>query len=480
MPVTYLELENFKSYAGKQRIGPFQDFTSVIGPNGSGKSNLMDAISFVLGVQSRDLRSSQMKDLIFRPPGTTDEDLSASATLVYKAEDSDEETLFSRSISTKGVGDYSVNGHIVPFSKYEEALANIGVLLKGRNFLVFQGDVDSTARKTPKELVQWFEDISSSSELKERYEDAFEKMQDAEANARTASQKQKGFMKKRRELKNQKDEAEKFKGLVDSKVELLTEFFLWQLFHIRTDVEEKEDALTELSGELEESNGSVEEEAQKVRGTKKEASASRSVSSKLDKKRVKLVAEIDQSQPSIIKTEEEIKNLDKKIAAEKRKHIKIVKESETREDTLQTLEKEIKEYSETEEHLQQEYEEMKSQGNVALTEDQEAEYERIREAASVASGKPRHALGAANRRLESARVKAAALSEEMKEFKTRKAEASNKVTELTERRDKLGEVSWQISSKTRVFSPFLTVIVLLRLDRVSKKQEMIFKIARMN
>lgn len=38
MPVTYLELENFKSYAGKQRIGPFHEFTSVIGPNGSGKS----------------------------------------------------------------------------------------------------------------------------------------------------------------------------------------------------------------------------------------------------------------------------------------------------------------------------------------------------------------------------------------------------------------------------------------------------------
>ena len=440
MPVTYLELENFKSYAGKQRIGPFQDFTSVIGPNGSGKSNLMDAISFVLGVQSRDLRSSQMKDLIFRPPGNTEEDLSASAILIYKAEDSDEETRFGRSISTKGVGDYSVDGRIVSFSKYEQALAEIGVLLKGRNFLVFQGDVDSTARKTPKELVQWFEDISSSSDLKEGYEDASEKMQDAEANARTASQKQKGFMKKRRELKSQKDEAEKFKGLVDSKAELLTEFFLWQLFHIRTDVEEKEEMLEELNGELEESGGFVEEAAQKVRVAKKEASAARSISSKLDKKRVKLVAEIDQSRPNVIKTEEEIKNLDKKIAGEKRKHTKIVKESEAREETLQNLEKEIKEYSETEEHLQQEYEEMKSQGNVALTEEQEAEYERIREAASVASGKPRNILGAANRKLESARVKAAALSEDMKEFKTRKAEASNKVTELIERRDKLEEV----------------------------------------
>jgi structural maintenance of chromosome 1 len=46
MPVTYLELENFKSYAGKQRIGPFFNFTCVIGPNGSGKSNLMDGKRF--------------------------------------------------------------------------------------------------------------------------------------------------------------------------------------------------------------------------------------------------------------------------------------------------------------------------------------------------------------------------------------------------------------------------------------------------
>lgn len=31
-----LELENFKSYAGKQVIGPFKSFTAIIGPNGSG------------------------------------------------------------------------------------------------------------------------------------------------------------------------------------------------------------------------------------------------------------------------------------------------------------------------------------------------------------------------------------------------------------------------------------------------------------
>ena len=36
MPVTQIILENFKSYGGVQRIGPFKDFTCVIGPNGAG------------------------------------------------------------------------------------------------------------------------------------------------------------------------------------------------------------------------------------------------------------------------------------------------------------------------------------------------------------------------------------------------------------------------------------------------------------
>ena len=51
-----LEIENFKSYKGLHVVGPFANFTAIIGPNGSGKSNLMDAISFVCGVETSHLR----------------------------------------------------------------------------------------------------------------------------------------------------------------------------------------------------------------------------------------------------------------------------------------------------------------------------------------------------------------------------------------------------------------------------------------
>ena len=32
----YIDVDNFKSYKGKQRLGPFKKFTAIIGPNGSG------------------------------------------------------------------------------------------------------------------------------------------------------------------------------------------------------------------------------------------------------------------------------------------------------------------------------------------------------------------------------------------------------------------------------------------------------------
>ena len=32
-----LQLDNFKSYSGKQSLGPFKPFTAIIGPNGAGK-----------------------------------------------------------------------------------------------------------------------------------------------------------------------------------------------------------------------------------------------------------------------------------------------------------------------------------------------------------------------------------------------------------------------------------------------------------
>jgi structural maintenance of chromosome 1 len=83
MPLRRLELYNFKSYKDTQVIDLGDaPFMCIIGPNGAGKSNLMDAISFVLGVKSAQLRSTQLKDLVYRGRKAlqTDEDESMAET----------------------------------------------------------------------------------------------------------------------------------------------------------------------------------------------------------------------------------------------------------------------------------------------------------------------------------------------------------------------------------------------------------------
>lgn len=134
-----LELENFKSYKGHQIIGPFYDFTAIIGPNGAGKSNLMDAISFVLGVRTGHLRGAQLKDLIyaFTDSERDNRGRRAYVMLVYSLS-SGGEIHFTRTITSAGGSEYRIDGRVVNWDQYNEKLRELGILVKARNFLVFQ------------------------------------------------------------------------------------------------------------------------------------------------------------------------------------------------------------------------------------------------------------------------------------------------------------------------------------------------------
>jgi structural maintenance of chromosome 1 len=133
-----LEVENFKSYKGTQTIGPFFDFTAIIGPNGAGKSNLMDAISFVLGVRSAHLRGAQLKDLIYALDDRDKEGKGrrASVRLVYQM--GADELHFTRTITGAGGSEYRIDGRVVNWEDYNAKLRSLGILVKARNFLVFQ------------------------------------------------------------------------------------------------------------------------------------------------------------------------------------------------------------------------------------------------------------------------------------------------------------------------------------------------------
>ena len=111
-----LELENFKSYLGIQIIGPFENFSAIVGPNGAGKSNMMDAISFVLGVQSKHLRSTHLKELIFRQDAESAPARKASVKLVYIV--SDDEIGALRYVNSELIAAYLLDYNCTLFPTY--------------------------------------------------------------------------------------------------------------------------------------------------------------------------------------------------------------------------------------------------------------------------------------------------------------------------------------------------------------------------
>ncbi|KAG0413673.1 hypothetical protein HPB47_009169 [Ixodes persulcatus] len=214
----YIEVENFKSYRGKQMIGPLKPFTAVIGPNGSGKSNFMDAISFVLGEKKNSLRVKKLSDLIHGAPIGAPVASRAHVTAVYCNED-DTETHFTR-IVVHSSSEFRINDVVVSLDEYLSRLEDLSINVKAKNFLVFQGDVETIAMKNPKERTLLFEEISHSLDHKAEYEQLRNEMIKAEEDTQFSYQKKKGIAAEKKEARLEKEEADKYQRLKEDLVRL--------------------------------------------------------------------------------------------------------------------------------------------------------------------------------------------------------------------------------------------------------------------
>ncbi|ETV87596.1 hypothetical protein, variant 2 [Aphanomyces astaci] len=326
-----LEVNNFKSYGGKQEIGPFARFTAVVGPNGSGKSNLMDAISFVLGVQSRQLRSNQLKDLLHKSGlAPTIPEGGAYVSLIYELDDDEKKRLhgkhsgestssreltFTRCISEKGVGSYHINHQDKSYEEYESALKDLGILVKARNFLVFQGDVESIASKSPDQLTRMFELISSSEELKDEYEKCLQEKAVAEENTIFAYQKRKGLAAERKIVKEQKEEAERFKQRRNELAKTKQEYYLWQVRHLDVDASAHKHAIAQLSDKLATFQAKQQDIAALQKDQKKAHATQLKTCRHLDALAADVARELEDVAPRTIQLNEQIKHAKKKLDA---------------------------------------------------------------------------------------------------------------------------------------------------------------------
>ncbi|XP_065426118.1 structural maintenance of chromosomes protein 1B isoform X2 [Chrysemys picta bellii] len=320
-----LLLENFKSWRGRQSIGPFMRFNCIIGPNGSGKSNIMDALSFVMGERTANLRVKSVQELIHgahigKPFSST-----ASVKIVYCEENGEEKT-FSR-IIRGSCSEFLFNDKAVSRSVYTAELEKIGIIVKARNCMVFQGAVESIAMKKPKERTQLFEQISNSWEFAEEYERKKKKMQQAEGDAQFNYNKKKHVAVERKHAKLEKEEAERYQMLLEELKENRIQLQLFRLYHNEKKIDFLNNKLDEKNMDVNTKEDSLSSAEDTFKAKKKVLGMLNRDQQHMEKEMKTLEASLNQKRPQYIKAKEntshQIKKVDlaKKSLKDNEKHL---------------------------------------------------------------------------------------------------------------------------------------------------------------
>ncbi|KAH7636839.1 structural maintenance of chromosomes 1 [Dermatophagoides farinae] len=376
----YLMVENFKSYNGLQKIGPLKKFTAIIGPNGSGKSNFMDAISFVLGEKTANLRVKKLSELIHGASIGRPVSNNASVTLVYKDIDTGRITNFTRLVQGSS-SEYRVDDNSVSKQDYAELLEKLGINIKARNFLVYQGAVESIAMKNPKEITSLFEEISRSNEYKDEYVNKKVMMDRSEEELHHMYMKKKGITAEKKEAQGEINEAKKYQNLKEELSRVQNELQLFKLYNIQQDIDQLNDEMERKRKEMEKYLKSKEKIDTDIREKRSNLAKITKDLQNIDKRIRDVELNLNKKRPTYIKAKENAAHIEKKLETAKKSRAAASKAHANHQNTIREFEEELAKIVEKQEEFEAKVEKEKEmfKVNVELEESQRKEYNRLKE-----------------------------------------------------------------------------------------------------
>ncbi len=182
-----LELFGFKSFADRTTFDFDPGVTGVVGPNGSGKSNVVDALKWILGVQSaKSLRGKSMADVIFNGASGRKPANAAEATIVFdnrkRTLDLDfDEVRVGRRLLRSGESEYLVNDSAVRLKDVVQLFMGTGA---GSNAysIIEQGRVDQILNANAAARRKVFDEAAGIARYKSDRTEAERKLERVEQN----------------------------------------------------------------------------------------------------------------------------------------------------------------------------------------------------------------------------------------------------------------------------------------------------------
>ncbi|EUC35284.1 hypothetical protein COCCADRAFT_91121 [Bipolaris zeicola 26-R-13] len=337
--ITWLVLNNFKSYAGRQEVGPFHaSFSSVVGPNGSGKSNVIDSLLFVFGFRANKMRQSKLSALIHNSAAFPNLEFCEVEVHFQEVKDlpdggheviPDSQLVISRRAFKNNSSKYYINRKESTFTIVTNLLKDRGVDLDHKRFLILQGEVESIAQMKPKAqgehddgLLEYLEDIIGTSKYKTPIAESEVEVETLNEVCREKSNRVQHVEKEKGALEEKKDKALAY--IRDENELAAKQSTLYQIYvsefddHIQVTQESVTQLQAQLDEELQRHQGSEEEIKELERRYKKGAKECE----QLEKKNQEFQKEVARIDKESVKFEEK-----KKFLAGKQKKLEKTKET---------------------------------------------------------------------------------------------------------------------------------------------------------
>ncbi|KAI9688852.1 MAG: hypothetical protein M1822_001209 [Bathelium mastoideum] len=460
--ITYLVLINFKSYAGRQEVGPFHaSFSSVVGPNGSGKSNVIDSLLFVFGFRASKMRQGKISALIHNSAGFPD--LGHCEVEVHFQEVMDQpggghevipdsKLIISRKAFKNNSSKYYINGKESNFTIVTTLLRDRGVDLDHKRFLILQGEVESIAQMKPKAanehddgLLEYLEDIIGTSKYKRPIEEA---AAETETLNEVCQEKNSRVQHVEKEKNNLEEKKEKALAYIRDENELATkQSALYQLFvhdcddHLQVTQEAINEIQGQLDHELQRHAGSEEE----IKQLEKQYKAGNKDYEKLEKDTQAILKEMAKLDKETVKFEEKKKflaNKTKKLEKQQQTSKLAASESNTQiKNATDDIERCTRQVADLEKEMSEEEKELASirdglKGKTQGLSDQIAEKQKLLEPWNAKVNEKQSAIAVAQSELDILREKENAGAVAIEEVKSKIASfeesKTNKIAELEE------------------------------------------------
>ena len=375
----------------------------------------MDAISFVLGIKSSHLRSAHLRDLVYRGRvlrtskingdgsatkegvnGDADRDggldnetlsngtqerndpKSAWVMAVYE-DDAGDSQFWKRTITNQGVSEYRINDRVVTAQQYNEALEAENILIKARNFLVFQGDVEAIASQSPRDLTRLIEQISGSLEYKAEYERLKIAQDEALENQSYNLHRRRGINSEIKQYQEQKQEADNYAKKAQERDQAIVNHILWKLYHFQRVIEESGAEMQKHQEELKEHRRNIEKYEATLEEAKKDQNKVGKEVSRTERSIKAKEKETEAKDNGLIPIAEKIDIVNKNLRKYDSRIAEISKERDTHSNALKQSTKDLKIVQKAQSQWENDWKKLAEHEGRELSETDIQEYNRLKE-----------------------------------------------------------------------------------------------------